>query len=68
MLNKVPNKLPLFIGLALLAPPALAYIDPGTGTMLVQAILALFASALFYIDKFRAFLRELITKIFRNSK
>lgn len=57
----------LFSCFALFANPVFAYIDPGTGTMLVQAFLALFAGALFYLDKFRTFLREWINKLFRRQ-
>jgi hypothetical protein len=37
----------------LLVPTAFAYIDPGTGTMILQAAGALIASALFYFRNIR---------------
>lgn len=36
------------IGLFLCAAPAFAYVDPGSGAMLVQAVLALLAACVFY--------------------
>lgn len=41
-------KISLVLGLWWVSPPAFAYVDPGTGAMLVQAILALIAAAIFY--------------------
>lgn len=38
---------------ASLVAPAYAYIDPGTGTMILQVMGALFASALFYMRSIR---------------
>lgn len=32
-----------------MAFPVFAYVDPGSGAMLIQAVLALFTSVLFYI-------------------
>jgi hypothetical protein len=45
--TKLVNILSAFILLSV-ATPAFAYIDPGSGTMLVQAVLALLASTVFY--------------------
>jgi hypothetical protein len=64
--NRV-SQICLFSCIALFSTPVFAYIDPGTGAMLVQALLALFAGALFYLDKFRAYLREWIKVIFRRK-
>jgi len=36
------------IVLVIFATPALAYIDPGSGAMLVQGLLALIATVIFY--------------------
>lgn len=36
------------VGLLSTAQPAFAYVDPGTGAMLVQALLAVVAAAIFY--------------------
>ena len=41
-------KLFVAVGLMSAATPAPAYIDPGTGAMVVQAILALCAAVIFY--------------------
>jgi hypothetical protein len=39
----VPRLIVLTIAVGLLASPAYAYLDPGTGSMLVQSLLAAFA-------------------------
>ena len=54
--------------LALCSTPAWAYIDPGSGAMLVQALLALLASVLFYFDKFRKIVWNLIRRIFGKKQ
>ncbi len=49
----------LFLAVLLAAPPAHAYLDPGTGSMIVQAIIGTAVTALvagrFYWDKIKAF-------------
>jgi hypothetical protein len=49
----------LFLFVLVLAPPAHAYLDPGTGSMIVQAIIGAAVTALvafrFYWDKVKAF-------------
>lgn len=43
---------------ALVVSTAFAYIDPGTGTMILQVAGALFASALFYLRGIRLWIAE----------
>lgn len=45
--------------LFLFAMPAYAYIDPGTGAMLVQSFLALIATVVFYIKNPSQLLEEI---------
>jgi len=53
----------------LLAPTAaFAYIDPGTGAMMVQAVLALFASVVFYFRDPRQLWCDLKKWFTRNRK
>lgn len=42
-------KMVMAFGLMSVAAPAFAYVDPGTGAMLVQAVLALFVAGVFYL-------------------
>jgi hypothetical protein len=44
------------------AEPALAYIDPGTGSMLLQVIAAGVAGAIFYFREVRIKLRSLFSR------
>jgi hypothetical protein len=44
------------------APDALAYIDPGTGSMLLQVIGAGIAGAIFYFREFRIWLVSLFSR------
>jgi len=65
MLKKMPFKLIIFIGLLLfLFPrPALAYLDPGTGSYLFQLAIAGFLASLFFIKtlirKVKAWIRNI---------
>ena len=52
----------LAVGLLLiLSAPAHAYIDPGSGTFLVQILAALFFGALFYLRRIRDFFIRLVS-------
>jgi O-antigen/teichoic acid export membrane protein len=42
----------LAVGLLFLAPPAFAYLDPSTGSMIISAIVGLFASAALALKSF----------------
>jgi len=54
--------------LSLFAPPAFAYIDPGTGAMLVQAFMALIASIIFYFRHPRQLWRDFKNWLIRKRK
>lgn len=56
------------ICLSMFATPAFAYIDPGTGAMLVQAFMALVASVIFYFRNPRQLWRDLKNWLGRNRK
>jgi hypothetical protein len=47
--HPIGNRIAAAIALMPVAAPAFAYIDPGSGAMLVQAILAVIAAAVFYV-------------------
>ena len=48
--------------------PAHAYIDPGTGSMALQFLLAFVFSGLFYFRKIYSFVFSAIKKLIRSSK
>ncbi len=45
----------------------LAYIDPGSGLLVWQTIVAACVGVLFYIKKFRTFLGKLFLKLFKRG-
>lgn len=46
--------------------PVHAYIDPGTGSLIWQAILAAFVGMMFYIKKVNLFIRSVFSKLFKK--
>jgi hypothetical protein len=42
------------------------YLDPGTGSVILQAVIAVFMSVLFFIGLFRKRLAALLSRLFRN--
>ncbi|MFI4869973.1 MAG: hypothetical protein ACHQDD_11605 [Steroidobacterales bacterium] len=46
---------------------AFAYIDPGTGAYVVQAVLALFATIAFYISHPRQLVKGVFERFFRRG-
>jgi hypothetical protein len=46
---------------------AFAYIDPGTGAYVVQAVLALFATIAFYISHPRQLAKRVLERFFRRG-
>ena len=50
----------VFVALALWAFPAHAFVDPGTGSLMLQALLAVGVGALFYVRRVRDFLKRLL--------
>jgi len=67
---KVPKScLPVFIflvSLLLIADPAYAYIDPGSGSILLQILVAIGASVLFLFGWLNTKIRSLLT--FRRNR
>jgi hypothetical protein len=45
----------------------LAYVDPGLGALIWQAIIAAFVGFMFYLKKTRRWIGELFLKIFRRA-
>lgn len=60
--SRTPLSIPhlLFTLLGLFVTPAMAYTDPGSGTLLIQVIVATFFGGMFYF-------RKLIREIFRHK-
>ena len=54
--------------LLLSASPASAYLDPGTGSMLVQAVIAAVAAASVSIGVFRRRIRSFFGRLFGRKK
>ena len=67
MFNKFV-KITLAFALLTAATPAFAYIDPGTGAMLVQAVLALCAAVVFYLRNPTQLWRDLNNWLRRRRK
>ena len=53
----------IFLLCLLMAKPAFAYIDPGTGSMFVQAIIAILLLIPFYFYKIVDFIKKKVFKI-----
>jgi len=49
------------------APAILGYIDPGSGQLIWQMVVAGFVGALFYIKRVRLFFGKLIAKILQKK-
>lgn len=61
MINVLLN-LALIVTILLMPLDAYAYIDPGTGSMLLQAIIAIVAGALVIIKTYWQHIKKLFTK------
>ena len=58
-----------YLILALMAPSkAYAYLDPGTGSIILQAILGFIAAAITSISIYWTKFKSLLNKIFRKKK
>ena len=67
-MNLIRRFSPIFLVLFTFPLTAYAYIDPGTGAMIVQAFFAFIVSVIFYLknpSELLALLKKLINKIFR---
>jgi hypothetical protein len=45
----------------------IAYIDPGTGSLIIQILIANLVGCLFLLKNFRSRVKELLSKIFRRT-
>lgn len=68
MLSLKLVRISMAFGLFSAATPAFAYVDPGTGAMLVQAVLALFVAVVFYLRNPSQLWRALQNWLKRNRK
>lgn len=60
-MTRLPGIEPLSVLLALaVAPPAHAYLDPASGSMILQAVLAAVAAGLFFINKYWQRIKDLL--------
>lgn len=64
MVNIFPEHL-LALHLIILPARAFAYIDPGTGNMAIQILLALFAGGLYVLYRFWDSLKKIIARFAR---
>jgi hypothetical protein len=53
--------------IALFPPPAFAYIDPASGSFILQMLLAVFFSMMFMLRKVRDRVRVMITSLFQKK-
>ena len=58
----------LFIIFIFLTKNAFAYIDPGTGGIIIQAIIGGIATISIFFYKFKLKIKDLITKLFKKTK
>jgi len=72
MISKMPSRTFVIIGLFLLTlirpNVAHAYVDPGTGTLLLQMVIAVIAGSLFFLRSVRTKIVLFIKGIFSQSK
>ena len=63
----MPSRYRLFILLALWPVAASAYIDPGSGMLLVQGLIALVGAIVVFIKNPIKSIKELFSRIFKSS-
>ena len=69
MLDKlIKNSFLIFLFILVSITNANAYIDPGTGSFIIQAILALVGSIIFYLGYPLRVLKNIYKKIFKKNK
>jgi len=52
----------------LIMPPANAYLDPGSGSLLIQSIFAAFAAVVVFFGHFKSTVMGVIRRLFRNKR
>lgn len=62
-----PKIVPLFV-LFLLPLPAYAYLDPGTGSLLVQGLIAAIAGGLVFVRGKWLFLKDWFNRLLRKGR
>ena len=60
--------LKIIILISLLPTPAFAYIDPGTGSIIISFLVGLFSAAFFYIKTFWMKIKNIFSKKKVNQK
>ena len=69
MVKKVIVRLVFLLLISLIIPTAAyAYLDPGTGSMLVQAIIAMIAAVGVSYGVFKGKIKELFNRFFRRQR
>ena len=58
----------LFLSIIFFTGNAFAYIDPGTGAFIIQAIIAFFATIVLYITWPFKYIKKMITTLFKKNK
>lgn len=57
----------IFLLKLILIVPAHAYLDPGTGSMIIQALIAILASAALFLTNLKIKIKLLFRKIFKKK-
>lgn len=60
--------MPLFFLILFISTPAMAYIDPATGSIILSAIIGAFAATLFYIKNYFSKIKNFFVKIKKKTK
>lgn len=61
-MKRLYNVMPLTVAILFVSSPALAYVDPGSGTLIIQMLVAAGVGAMFYFRQFREKLKSLFTR------
>ena len=67
-MNKIFSLLSCIVTLIVFPTKAFAYLDPGTGSIILQAILGFIAAAIASISIYWAKFKSLISKLFDKKK
>ncbi len=58
----------LTVGLLLNPDPAMAYLDPGSGSYMIQVTIGLIAGAVFMIKKYWVVIKSYFNNLFKKTK
>lgn len=67
-LGKMASRFIPLLVLLLLPVPAFAYLDPGTGSLLVQGLIAAIAGGLMFVRGKWLFVKDLFGRLFRKGR